>query len=96
MLAGDGICHHADDVGTRDRVASKGRKRRRGRPWQDAAPPPAVDPGRSRARECATKVAHANRVAAEQAAIEHEHRFGEPKAFYACRWCGRWHVGTPR
>lgn len=76
-------------------MASKGRKRRRERPWQTAAPaqPPPV--GEQRRRECRTKVAHANRVAAEQAALEHERDYGQPKAAYQCRWCGRWHVGSP-
>jgi hypothetical protein len=77
-------------------MASKGRKRRRERPWQTGTPPAAPDPRQLRGRECGTKVGHANLVAAEQAAIEHEHRFGESKDVYECRWCGRWHVGTPR
>jgi hypothetical protein len=54
------------------------------------------DPAQQRARECRGKVAHDNQVAAEQAAIEHEHRFGEAKSVYRCRFCGRWHVGTQR
>jgi hypothetical protein len=49
-----------------------------------------------RTRECRTKVAHANRVVAEQAALDHERLHGEPKAAYECRWCGRWHIGAPR
>lgn len=77
-------------------VASKGRKRRRPRPWQAGAAPRPPDPGRARARDCRTKVAHDNRVAAEQAALEHEQDHGEAKSAYACRWCGRWHVGSPR
>jgi hypothetical protein len=78
-------------------MASKGRKRKQPRPWQTAGPPPArPEPGAQRARDCRTKVAHANRVAAEQAALEHERDFGEPKSVYECRWCGRWHVGAPR
>lgn len=76
-------------------MASKGRKRARPRPWQTAGPPPAPDPGQQRVRECRTKVAHSNRVAAEQAALEHEQRYGDPKSVYQCRWCGRWHVGAP-
>lgn len=77
-------------------MASKGRKRRRPRPWQTGQAPAAPQPGQQRARECRRKVAHANRVAAEQAALEHERDFGEAKSVYECRWCGRWHVGTPR
>jgi hypothetical protein len=77
-------------------MASKGRKRQRPRPWQTGEPPPAPDPGRQRARECGTKVGHANRVAAEQAALEHERDRGEPMSVYRCRWCGRWHVGSLR
>jgi rubrerythrin len=77
-------------------MGSKGRKRRSPRPWQTATPRPAPAPGQQRARECGTKVAHANRVAAEQAALEHERHFGSAKSVYECRWCGRWHVGTPR
>jgi hypothetical protein len=77
-------------------MASKGRKRRAPRPWQTATPPPAPAPGQQRARECGTKVAHANRVAAEQAALEHERDHGTPMSAYGCRWCGRWHVGRPR
>lgn len=77
-------------------MASKGRKRKRPRPWQAGEEPQVPDPGERRARECGTKVAHANRVAAEQAALEHERDFGEAKSVYECRWCGRWHVGTPR
>lgn len=76
-------------------MASKGRKRARPRPWQTGGPPPPVDPARQRTRACRTKVAHANRVAAEQAALEHERDFGEAKSVYECRWCGKWHVGTP-
>ena len=79
-----------------DEVASKGRKRKAPRPWQTGGPPPAPERGTRKARECGTKVAHANRVAAEQAAFEHERDFGEAKSVYACRWCGRWHVGTFR
>jgi hypothetical protein len=60
-------------------MAGKGRKRQRARPWQTAEPRSAPDLGQRRGTECGTKVAHANRVAAEQAAIEHEHRFGEAK-----------------
>jgi len=78
-------------------VASKGRKRRQPRPWQQPGAQPAPpDPSQVRRRECGTKVAHANRVAAEQAALEHEQLHGEPKAVYECRFCGRWHVGSPR
>ena len=78
-------------------MASKGRKRRQPRPWQQGGPPVAApEPGAARARDCRTKVAHDNRVAAEQAALEHERDHGQPKAAYACRWCGRWHVGSPR
>lgn len=76
-------------------MAGKGRKRARPRPWQTGAASSAVpDPGEQRARQCRGKVAHANEVAAEQAALEHEHRFGEPKSVYRCRFCGRWHVGS--
>lgn len=78
-------------------MASKGRKRRQPRPWQvapDLPPPP--DVGAVRARDCRTKVAHDNRIAAEQAALEHERLHGQAKAAYECRWCGRWHVGRPR
>jgi hypothetical protein len=77
-------------------MPSKGRKRQRPRPWQDAAPPPLPDPATRRRRECGTKVGHANRVSAEQAALEHEDRYGEVKDVYDCPWCGRWHVGSPR
>jgi rubrerythrin len=77
-------------------MASKGRKRARPRPWQTGGPPDTPDPAQQRARECRGKVAHDNQVAAEQAAIEHEHRFGEAKSVYRCRFCGRWHVGTQR
>jgi len=77
-------------------VASKGRKRQRLRPWQEpGAQRPGPDPALVRRRECGTKVAHANRVAAEQAALEHENRHGEHKSVYECRFCGRWHVGSP-
>jgi rubrerythrin len=76
-------------------VAGKGRKRRRERPWQSAAGPAPPSPAEQRARECGGKVAHDNEVAAEQAALEHAARFGESKAVYRCRWCGRWHVGSP-
>jgi rubrerythrin len=77
-------------------MASKGKKRGRPRPWQTAEQRPPQEPGPQRARECGTKVAHSNRVAAEQAAVEHEQRFGETKSVYECRWCGRWHVGSLR
>jgi hypothetical protein len=77
-------------------VASKGRKRARPRPWQTGTAPTPPEPGRQRARACRTKVAHANRVAAEQAALEHERDFGGSMAAYECGWCGRWHVGTSR
>jgi hypothetical protein len=77
-------------------MASKGRKRRRPRPWQAAEPRAVPGPAELRTRECRTKVAHANRVVAEQAALDHERLHGEPKAAYECRWCGRWHIGAPR
>lgn len=77
-------------------MASKGRKRRQPRPWQTGEGPPQPDPAHMRVRECRSKVAHSNRVAAEQAALEHEQEHGEPKDVYQCRWCGRWHVGAPR
>jgi rubrerythrin len=77
-------------------MASKGRKRGRPRPWQTDGPPAAAAPGAQRVRECRSKVAHDNRTAAEQAALEHERRFGEAKSAYRCRWCGRWHVGSER
>jgi hypothetical protein len=77
-------------------VASKGRKRDRARPWQHATARPELEPADVRRRECGAKVSHANRVAAEQAALEHERDHGEPKDAYRCRWCGRWHVGSSR
>lgn len=77
-------------------MASKGRKRRRPRPWQTDEPPARPDPAALRVRECRSKVAHHNRVAAEQAAIEHEQLHGESKGVYSCRWCGKWHVGSQR
>lgn len=77
-------------------MVSKGRKRRQPRPWQAGDVPAPPDPGAARARDCRTKVAHDNRVAAEQAALEHELDHGAAKAAYRCRWCGRWHVGAPR
>jgi hypothetical protein len=77
-------------------VAGKGRKRDRPRPWQVSGARPEPDVLAVRGRECGSKVAHANRVAAEQAALEHERDHGASKDAYLCRWCGRWHVGTSR
>jgi hypothetical protein len=78
-------------------MASKGRKQQRPRPWQTGGPPrEPTAPASEQVHACRTKVAHGNRTAAEQAALEHERDFGEPKSAYRCRWCGRWHVGAPR